>query len=65
MRWIVAGIGIIISLIGLFVTIRTERAKEIFAELSELPEGRLAFWGNLIIALGISLLIVGVCNFWN
>ncbi len=65
MRWIVTGIGIIISLIGLFVTIRTERAKEIFAQLSESPEGRLAFWGNLIIALGISLLIAGVFNFWN
>ena len=65
MRWIVAGIGIIISLIGVFVTIRTERAKEIFAELSESSEGRLAFLGNLIIATGMILLIVGVCNFWN
>ncbi|MCK4427932.1 MAG: DUF2065 family protein [candidate division Zixibacteria bacterium] len=65
MRWIVAGIGIIISIIGLFVTIRTERAKEIFAELSESSEGRLAFLGNLIIAIGMILLIVGVFNFWN
>lgn len=65
MRWIVAGIGIIISLFGLFVAIRTEQAKEIFAGLSESSEGGLSFLGNLITAVGVILLIVGVFNFWN
>jgi len=65
MGWIIAIIGLIISLLGLFVTVRAERTKEILLVLSELPEDRFTFWGNLVIAIGIILLIIGACNFFS
>ncbi len=65
MHWIEAIVGAAILFAGLYLSFRTEKAKGVLKELSDLPEDDLAFIGSIIGAIAFVLIYLGIRGFFR